>query len=88
MGPAMLLGCPFWVSPDQDGGGRRRKDSLPNPVWGVLLHVHAIRAAQRRGDLPAADAHHLGSAAWKNVEAYDDDVVVKSREARTLIQDL
>ena len=30
----------------------------------------------------------LGPQLGKNVEAYVDDIVVKSREARTLIQDL
>src|SRR3954466_3461647 len=88
MRPAMLLGCLLWVSPDQDGGRRRREDNLPNPVWGVLLHMHAIRAAKRRGDLSAVDAHHVGPALGKNGGAYIDDIGVKSREAKTLIKDL
>ena len=30
----------------------------------------------------------LGRQLWRNTEAYVDDIVVKSREARTLIQDM
>ena len=50
--------------------------------------MHAIRTAQRRSDLPATDAHRLGQQLGRNTKAYVNDIVVKSREARTLIQDL
>ena len=57
--PTVFLGCVLGLSPDQDGGKRCGEDSLPDPMWGVLLHLHAVRVAQRGRNLPAADVHCL-----------------------------
>ena len=54
----------------------------------LLLHLHAFRAEECRHHLPAADAHHPGPQLGRNAEAYIDDIVVKSKEAKTLIGDL
>ena len=42
-----------------NGGRRRGEDGFPDPVWSVLLYMHAVWAVQRRRDLSAADAHRL-----------------------------
>ena len=59
----VLPGCLLGLSPNQDGGAGRRQDSFLDPVLGVLLHMHAIRAAQCRRNLPVADAHRPVAAA-------------------------
>ena len=57
-------------------------------MWGVLLHLHALRTAQRGRTFQRLTHIALGRQLGRNTEAYVDDIVVKSREARTLIQDL
>ena len=46
-----------------DGGAGCGEDGFPDPMWSVLLYVHAIWVAQRRHDLSAVDAHRLRPAA-------------------------
>ena len=57
-------------------------------MWGVLLHLHAVRTTQRRATFQRLMHIALGQLLGRNTEAYVDDIVVKSREAKTLIQDL
>ena len=55
----MIPGCLLGLSTDQDGGRRCGENGLPDPVRGVLLHLHAIWIVQRRRNLSAIDAYHL-----------------------------
>ena len=85
----MLLGCLLRVSPDQDGGGKHGEDGLPDPVWGCTA-IHACRSDCANMGATFQRLMHitLGPQLGKNVEAYVDDIVVKSSEAKTLIQNL
>ena len=84
----MLLGCLLQVSPDQDGGGRCGEDSLLTPCW-VYCYTCIPFGLCNTGTTFQRLMHiALGRQLRRNTEAYVDDIVVKSREVRTLIQDL
>ena len=84
----MLLGCLLGLSYDQDGGGGRGENGLPDPVW-VYCYTCMPFGLRNTGPTFQRLMHiTLGPQLGKNVEAYVDDIVVKSREAKTLIQDL
>ena len=80
--------CIFRVQSNPDEEGRRGEDSLYHALWGLLLHHNAFRVEERGCHVPAHDAKLPEEPNRENAQVYVDDIVVKSKKAETLIDDL
>jgi hypothetical protein len=79
MQPAKFLGMLLGVSPDPPQGGRSGKDSVHHNIWCILLSYNALRAQKcwYQRDIQKC----LYPQLRKNVEAYVDDVVIKTQKS-------
>jgi hypothetical protein len=57
-------------------------------MWHVLLRMHAFWVKKHGGHVPENCSDWFSSQLHRNVEAYMDDIVVKTKDQATLIQDL
>jgi hypothetical protein len=78
----------FQVSSNSPQGIRSNQDILHHSVWCILLYSYALRTEKHRCNLPAGYTTVSAFTAWRNAEAYVDDVVVKTREDEGLINEL
>jgi hypothetical protein len=76
------------VSSDQDGEGGRGKDGLHYTLRSVLLRLHAFRLEKCGRHFSEDDAEGFRGTNGRNAEAYVDDIIVKTREEQTLVDDL
>jgi hypothetical protein len=76
------------VPPDRHQGRRPGKDRVHHPVRRLLRHDDVVRVEERRHHLPPSYQAYFKKQLNKNVEAYVDDVVVKTQNSDTLIADL
>jgi hypothetical protein len=53
-----------------------------------LLRLHALWSEEHRSHLPKAHAQGLGGSDGKERGGYVNDIIVKTRESRTFIEDL
>ena len=82
--PRLLLrvssDCPERRRPNQDG--------LHHPLRGIRLQDHVFRVEECWSYLPACDTTVLFDQLHRNVEAYVDDVVIKTKTQDQFITDL
>src|SRR5688572_24604793 len=85
---AVFSGLLFWISSDQLGKGRRGKNSVHHSIRCFLLYLHAVwpqkRGATYQRAIQTCLADHWGT----RVEAYVDDVVIKTENSENFIEDL
>jgi hypothetical protein len=86
--PALLPRLLLRVPPDRDQGRRPGEDRVHHPVWCLLLHNNVIRVENVGATYQRAIQAYFKKQLNKNIEAYVDDMVVKSRNSDTLIADL
>jgi hypothetical protein len=84
----VLLRLLFRVSSDQLGKRRRGKNSIHHLVWGFLLYLHVVWPQKHWSDLPETIQTCLANHWGKRVEAYVDDVVIKTENSENFIEDL
>ena len=77
-----------WVPSDPDGGGGSREDGFHLAQGLLLLHLDAFRPPNVGATFQRAMQTSLGSQLGRNMEAYIDDIVVKTWYKDSLIQDL
>jgi hypothetical protein len=58
------------------------------PRWSFLLYPHAVRPQERWSDLAESHSNMLSRSLGKRVEAYVDDVVIKTENSENFIEDL
>src|SRR5690348_4801931 len=78
----------FRLSPNQDERVRPARDFFHHTFWHVLLYYYAIWFEECRCDIPKCMNHMFGEHIGRTVEAYVDDIVVKTRKASDLLSDL
>jgi hypothetical protein len=76
MREAFLFGCIFWLQSDQIEERGRRKNGLHHTVRSILLPSNVVRPKK------------CGSQIGCNIQVYIDDVVITTREEKSLISDL
>jgi hypothetical protein len=65
-----------------------RKNNIHHPVWSFLLYLHVVWPQKRWSDLPESHSDMLSRPLGKRVEAYVDDVVIKTENLENFIEDL
>lgn len=65
-----------------------KEDDLHHLGGLLLLHLHAVRAEERRAMFQRTMRACLEAQTGHNAEAYIDDIVVKTKHQRTLLEDL
>jgi hypothetical protein len=80
----LLLGLPS----NSSQGGRPDQNGIHHPLWSIRLHYNVIRVEERRSHLPTGYPTVPCGPAIRNVEAYMDDVVIKTRSHDEFITDL
>jgi hypothetical protein len=78
----------LWVSLDQSGKGIRGEDCIHHNVQSLLIYLHAVWPQERWRNLPKGHPDMLSRPLGKRVEAYVDDVVIKSEKSENFIEDL
>jgi hypothetical protein len=78
--------CLFRLSPNQNERIRPARDFFYHTFWHVLLYYYAIWLEECRCNIPKV--HEPCATYHRTVEAYVDDIVVKTRKASDLISDL
>ena len=74
--------CLLRVSPNQDERVRPARDFFLHSFWHVLLYYYAIRFLRNAGATYQRCMNHVfGEHIGQTVEAYVDDIVVKTRKA-------
>jgi hypothetical protein len=63
-------------------------DCLHHTIWSLLLYHHAFRPQERWSDLPESHLDMLSRSLDKRVEAYVDDVVIKTENLENFTEDL
>jgi hypothetical protein len=69
-------------------GGRSDQNSVHHPLWSIHIQYNIIRVEERRSHLSTAIQLCLANQLYYNVEAYVDDVVMKTRSYDEFITDL
>ena len=82
--PRRILRLP----PNQDGGVRPSRNGIHRTIRSLLFQHNAFWAQKRRRNISAHDPDMSGETDRKTVEAYVDDVVVKTKHVDSLIDDL
>jgi hypothetical protein len=81
--------CLLRVSPNQDERVRPARDFFHHTFWHVLLYYYAIWFKECRRDIPKVHEPRVRRAHRPKVEAYVDDIVVKTRrKASDLLSNL
>ena len=89
MRAAFLSRLLLWLSPDRSQKGRPDQDIFYHSFRRLLLHDHVVRAQEHRATYQRAIQACLKDEIKDDlVEAYVDDVVVKTKEAHTLVDNL
>jgi hypothetical protein len=78
----------FRLSPNQDERVRPARDFFYRTFWHVLLYYYAIWLEECRCNVPKVHEPRVRRAHRRTVEAYVDDIVVKTRKASDLLSDL
>jgi hypothetical protein len=81
----VLLGLLLRVPSDQPGKIRRGKNCIHHPVWSFLLYLHVVWPQKHWSNLQRAIQTCLVDHWGKHVEAYVDDMVIKTEN---FIEDL
>jgi hypothetical protein len=76
------------ISLDQSCEGIRRKNCIHHALRGLLLHLHVVWPQKHWSDLPKGYLDVLSRPLGKHVEAYVDDVVIKTVNPDDFIEDL
>jgi hypothetical protein len=84
----VLLGLLLQVLLDQPSKRRRGKNCIHHAVWSFLLYLHAVWPQKRWSDLPKSHSDMLSDHWGKRIEAYVDDVVIKTENLENFIEDL
>ena len=78
----------FRISPDQDGRGVSRENGLHNPL-GAFCYVSMPLGLKSAGaTYQRCIQNCLRNQIGRNVHAYVDDIVIKTRQGETLLEDL
>src|SRR6187455_1735895 len=80
--------CLLRVSPNQDERIRPARDFFHHTLWHVLLYYYAIGLRNASATYQRCMNHVFGEHIGRTVEAYVDDIVVKTRKASDLLSDL
>jgi hypothetical protein len=83
-----LLGCILLLSLDQIEGRRPGQNSVRHALQSIQLPDDAFRVEKRGCYKPVIEAEVFGRADWKNIQVYNDDVVITTRQITFLIDDL
>jgi hypothetical protein len=83
----VFLGLLLQVSSDQPSKRRRGKNNIHHLVWSLLLYLHVVWPQKRWSDLPEGYSDMLSRPLGKRVEAYVDDVVIKTENSENFIED-
>ena len=67
---------------------RPKQDIVHYTLWGILLQINAFWAKNAGATYQRAIQTCLGNQVERNAEAYIDDVVIKTKEPGSLIEDL
>ncbi|GAA0176224.1 hypothetical protein LIER_29256 [Lithospermum erythrorhizon] len=62
----------------------QEKNGFHNGVWSLVLESDAVRIEKCRGHLSKDGKSCVQRADWENIKIYVDDMLVKSRNARTI----
>nr|CAE01642.2 OSJNBb0021I10.5 [Oryza sativa Japonica Group] len=73
---------------DQLKGIRLLEDLIYHTFWGLLLYHHSLWIKECWSNLSTHDPEMFSTQIGRNVEAYVDDVVVKTKQKDNLIADL
>jgi hypothetical protein len=76
------------VSPNQDERVRPARDFFHHTFWHVLLYYYAISLRNAGATYQRCMNHMFGEHIGRTVEAYVNDIVVKTRKAFDLLSDL
>ena len=76
------------IPSNQDGGVRPSRNGIYHPIRPILLQHNALWAQKHRRNISAHDSDMSGKPDRKTVEAYVDDVVIKTRRVESLVDDL
>jgi hypothetical protein len=79
---------PIPVPPNKDKGVRSTRDLLHHAIQNLLLHNDAIWPPKCGATYQWCMQHVFGDHIGRTVEAYVDDIVVKTRKADDLVNDL
>jgi hypothetical protein len=88
MREAFLFGRIFWLQSDQIEERRRRKDGLHYTVRSVLLPSNAVWPKNAGATYQRMMQNCLRTQIGHNIQVYIDDVVIITREEKSLISDL
>ena len=88
MCPVILPRLLLRVSSDRPKRRRPNQDGFHHPLRGIRLQDHVLRVEERWRYLPACDTAVFSDQLHHNVEAYVDDVVVKTKTQDQFITDL
>ena len=88
MRPTILPRLLFRLSLDRPERRRPNQDDIHHPLWGIHLQDHVLRVEERWRYLPACDTSVFSDQLHRNVEAYVDDVIVKTKTQDQFITDL
>jgi hypothetical protein len=80
--------CLFKLSPNQDERIRPARDLFYHTFWHVLLYYYAIWLEECGCNIPKVHEPCVRRTHDRTVEAYVDDIVVKTRKASDLLSDL
>jgi hypothetical protein len=64
------------------------KNNIHYPVWSFLLYLHVVRPQECWSDLQESYSNILSQSLGQVVEAYVDDVVIKTENSENFIEDL
>ena len=78
----------LWIPSDKDGGIRPSHNGLHNAIWPLLFQHYAFGLKNAGATYQRMIQTCMEKQISKTVEAYVDDVVIKTRHVKTLIDDL
>jgi hypothetical protein len=84
----VFLGLLLQVSSDQPGKRRRGKNNIHHPVRSLLLYLMPFGLKNAGATYQRAIQTCLADHWGKCVEAYVDDVVIKTKNSENFIEDL
>jgi hypothetical protein len=84
----IISGCLFRLSSNQPRYWWWRENNIHQTFWNLLLYQDDIRTEEQGSNLSEVYSQHLRASGWENVEAYIDDIVVKSKKHGDLLHNL